>query len=198
MIQPIGYGQEVDYWSTIPSSITGSLDNGRQISNVGYTLDPTHPDAVNGFIPNHTTAYYEGILSSEARTIPIVSPFLTGRNYRGAAEGLKAWDDDLEDETHPDEISLTLSDKTITGFFYVNDPSNEADILAPDYAPPSENSSTYNDTPFPQLHDQKYGYNELENRQMDLCLLTNTTCNAGGVFDVLGSIGFSPLPFRGH
>lgn len=203
MIQPLGYGQEANYWSSIPASITGSLDNGRQISNVGYTFSPNHPDAVDGFIPNHTTQYYEGITSTEPRTVPLVSPFLTGRNYRGIPEGIKAWDDDLEDEASPDESSTLffgeLNDNKITGLFYVNDPSNEGNINAPEYSPPSENISSIYDTPFPQYHNKKYGYNELENRQMDLCLLTNTSCNEeSGVFDILGTIGFSPLPYHGH
>ncbi len=198
MIQPLGYGQEADYWSTVPATTSGDIDHGNQVSNAGFTLDPSHPDAVGGFIPNHEQEYYSGSTVHENRTIPLVSPFLTGRNFRGTALGLEpAWDDDKEDLNGIDENHFELGDKEITGFFYVNDPSNEADINHPAYEPPSYVNQ--DDPAFPQHHNKKYGYNELENRQMDLCLLTSTSCNAGGgVFSILAGLDFVPLPLHGH
>lgn len=66
-----------------------------------------------------------------------------------------------------------------------------------DYNSPNSNNT---DAPFPQVHGQKYGYNELENRQMDLCLLTSEGCNdgSGGVFSLVATISFIPLPLNGH
>ena len=155
-----------------------------------------------GYIDNYNLSYYQGSSTSEFRTVPNVAPFLTGRNYRVGTglSGADRWNDDMEDEDDLDETSLhPLNDNGITGIFYVNDPSNEGDVNHDDYYPPNSNS---NDPPFPQLHDEKYEYNELENRQMDLCLLTNTPCSSGGsngeVFTLLSTIGFVPLPEHGH
>lgn len=207
MIQPLGYGEEADYWSPVPASRTGTFNQGNQTSNIGYTIDPNHPNAdANGFIPNYELEYYVGSAYNgfAVRIIPLVSPFLTGRNYRGPGLGVEeTWDDDLEGNVF-EENHLILGDNKTTGLFYINDPSNEGNLDAEneqgdDYIHPSSNNSTTWDPPFPQLHDKKIGYNELKNRQMDLCLLTNTSCNANsGVFDILGAIEFSPLPLHGH
>lgn len=198
MIQPLGYGEEANYWSSTPSTRTGKIDHGDQTSNLGYTLDPDHPDEVGGFVPNHEQEYYSGTTVHEQRTIPIVSPFLTGRNFRGLGLGVEtAWDDDKETQGEPDDLlGDPLNDNKITGLFYVNDPTNEASMDHNGYTPASHIND--NDTPFPQIHTKRYGFNELENRQLDLCLLTSTSCHSGGVFDILAGIDFVPLPFHGH
>lgn len=204
MVRPLGYGQEADYWSATPSVTTGYINNASNtIDNAGRTFDPNHPDAIsNGsdYIDNYNKSYYEGSYATESRTIPNVAPFLTGRNYRGTLLSLnERWEDDEEDQDSEDETNLDIGDKTTKGLFYVNDPSNEADV---DHDPYYSPNSNWDDTPFPKLHDKKYGYNELENRLMDLCLLITEPCNSGGgngeVFTLVSTIGFVPLPEHGH
>jgi len=193
MIRPLGYGEAADYWSTIPSSSTGLMNSFSQISNKGFTADAGHKDAVDGSIHNHEQSYYEGTSDAEIRTIPNVSPFLTGRNYRGTSVSLdRTWDDDLEptslheDEENPLNFSNELVDKKINGLFYVNDPSNTY-----------ESNSAYS---FPQVHYKKYGYNELEKRRIDLCHLISSPCGAEphSIISFAGQLNFIPLPPHGH
>ena len=203
MIRPLGYGEEANYWDLAPSTTTGKLHTPEStIDNAGTTLDSTHIDAVDGFIDNYNQSYYEGSSLTELRTVPNVSPFLTGRNFRDGDDlsGDDRWNDDFEKQGSDDEVNLLLRDQEITGLFYVNDPSNEADVTDNEYVAPGANSNNASIPPFPQHHDKKFGFNELENRQMDLCRLTSTSCsNAdGGVLDILAHLDFVPLPLHGH
>ena len=204
MVRPLGYGQAADYWSTTPSTSTGLISNALStIDNAGTTDAPNHPDAnALGFIDNYNKEYYESIDNQDFRSVPNVSPFLTGRNYRGTALGLdERWEDDQEDPDHQDETNQDIGDKTTEGLFYVNDPSNEGNVEHDTYHSPNLN---WDDAPFPKVHTKKYGYNELENRLMDLCLLVENPCNSGSgngtgeVFTLVSTIGFVPLPLHGH
>ena len=204
MIRPLGYGDSANYWSpTSPSVTTGKVENVlTTINNAGTTFDNTHPDRdVNNFIDNYNLEYYQGNSQSEIRSIPNVSAFLTGRNYRTGIGiiGDDKWNDDFEAAGSDDEIHPDLGDKALEGLFYVNDPSNEANVADNEYEAPGANSNNATQPPFPQYHEKKFGFNELENRQMDLCMLTSTSCQpSSGVFDVFAHLDFVPLPLHGH
>lgn len=200
MIRPLGYGEEADYWSEIPSSTTGIFDGRDEFTplNNGKTWDEYLQEAV----PNYELEYYAApdLSTTEfgsdiaPRTVPNVAAFLTGRNYRGA-EGL--WQDDFySDPNNPDNIigneNNLIGDDDLTGVFYVNDPSNEASNAV---------DSAY--WPFPKQHDRRDGFNDLERRKMDLCKLTQACCPAHDcakepLFSLMERISFIPLPKGSH
>ncbi|MGB1294583.1 MAG: hypothetical protein ACPG6V_03825 [Flavobacteriales bacterium] len=195
MVRPIGYDQEIDYWSEVPSTSSGRIHNGNTQSNIGTTFDPAHPDAnANGFVDNYENEYYQGQTFDEIRTVPHLSPFLTGRNYRGSSVPVnETWADD--------ETSITkdvVGDNLLHGLFIVNDPSNEGDHLDPDFNHPGDADP---DTPFPQIHDNRKGFNELEKRKEDLCLILSNDCSNDvnhNLFRVMSTVRFIPLPEHGH
>jgi hypothetical protein len=104
-----------------------------------------------------------------------------------------------------------LADNTLAGDFYVNDPSNNAVSI-------SQNPQIIfgKGGSFPQLHDKRYQYNELEMRKQDMCELLQQNCvthtfpTAGTItstisisdvkvfFNILQGIDFIPLPLGGH
>lgn len=195
MIRPRGYGEPADYWSAIPSTDTGRFDNrfyGN--SNLGTTWD----NYLNAPVPNYDPDYYVSNGTAD-RIIPVVSPFLTGRNFRGNNN----WEDD--DYTNPNNDDNDLSnddfgDHEINGLFYVNDPSNESDESDIHFMyPPSQPASA--GTPFPKLHDNRTGFNDLQRRQMDLCNLANSCCDPTLCPDILSLVeqmAFMPLSKNAH
>lgn len=195
MIRPLGYGQEANYWEAIPSTSTGFFDDRFfGYDNHGKTWDEYAEQPQDNYKPN----YYVG----ESVTIPHVSPFLTGRNYRGLNEdGVPNWQDDFySDEDAPDNNTDGLfgstedlyiqGDNQLTGMFYVNNPANRSD----------ETGSG----PFPKHHENREGFNDLERRKKDLCRLANACCVSALdcekllTFRIINESLFAPLPMQGH
>ena len=51
---------------------------------------------------------------------------------------------------------------------------------------------------FPQLHTQRWGYNDLERRKGDLCRFIKYGCNFMDAMLLMESIKFMPLPKGSH
>ena len=127
--------------------------------------------------------YYEDVQ-------PNVSPFLTGRNYRGST---LEWEDDrfsnqLTDPDNDIQNQDPIADNTLKGLFWVNDPSNEA----------ASNSNQLEQ----ELNNKRDGFNDLERRKNDLCSLANGCCDKfcddNLLMDALKEATFIPLPTHGH
>jgi hypothetical protein len=207
MMMPRGYGQAADYWSTTPD-IFGSND----MAGTAYNFSNLIDSRFNTLSQNLGTTYdkYLGwqitntnLPQNTSNTTPqIVAPFITGRRFSSATFG--NWEDDeldnlsnLNKEVIPNTTIFT--DNTLIGLFYVNDPSNKYQTRSNGSALlPGQGGN------FPQIHDSKNGFNELERRRIDLCKFVNTPCiwdnNSNQIDIVYGmeSILMSPLPFKGH
>lgn len=192
MIRPLGYGQEANYWEAIPATSNGVFDARFYGStNKGKTWDEFSEQPQNNYKPD----YYVG----ENVSIVNVSPFLTGRNYRGVDDdGVPIWQDDFySDVNDPDNDigffgseDFEFGDNQLTGMFYVNNPSNRSD----------ETGSG----PFPKHHEKREGFNDLERRKKDLCRLANACCLSPMdceqllTFRIIKESLFAPLPMHGH
>lgn len=77
-----------------------------------------------------------------------------------------------------------LIDTGMDGLFYVNDPSNNLG------------------NEFPYIGDRKNGFNDLQRRKADMCMLLNADCSGSirkhPVAKMIGLIRFIPLPEGGH
>jgi len=212
-MMPRGYGEPANYWDPTPSYVlstenhSGLTDetidnrfgfndpvsaNPKTISNAGTTYDAfTSNDEPN-------LEYADKI---ENKSCQIVSPFITGRFY--STQTTNSWQDDEFNDNplqYPHEGYLGLaddhtnkSDEFMHGLYYVNDPSNESLI----------NTITGGlGGNFPQLHKKRWGFNDLQRRQDDLCRFLKTNCNGSihqlAVFDILQSIGLIAFPLGGH
>ncbi|MBK7691159.1 MAG: hypothetical protein IPJ31_08590 [Bacteroidetes bacterium] len=166
-VRPATYGQPAKYWTTIPDvapASDGFFDNrftgpfyntyttalGSQLGNGGITFD----NFLNNGVKN---AYLSNVASGPFQ---MVSPFLTGRRYSGGNN----WEDDeldnnnvLANPLNSDNI-LGFKDQDLKGLFFVNDPHN------------NNLSAGQIDGDYPKLHDQKWGFNDLERRKKDLCI----------------------------
>ena len=123
--------------------------------------------------------------------LQIVSPFITGREYNGKINGVDNWQDDNIDTSSVDNdlfsTNNNLSDNTITGAYFVNDPSNKFDY------------ATQSDGPFPGHSDRKNGFNDLQMRKEKLCQLLNLNCSESpGLLDIIQNIAHIPFPLGGH
>lgn len=194
MIRPLGYGQSADYWGDGSAGVSTSIGEVDQrfyfkndaapapsgtaeYTNLGLTWD----NDLGISIDNQKKEYYVG----ENRTVPNVSAFLTGRNYRA---GTDQWEDDRTFSGNPDNnlsIAATniLGDNKLTGLFYVNDPDNTSEIFDPIGS-------------FPQYNDARNGFNDLERRKLDLCRLIGSSCtsNTIDIRDVVMGTSFVPIP----
>ncbi|MCT4664811.1 MAG: hypothetical protein N4A45_06215 [Flavobacteriales bacterium] len=235
MIKPRGYGEPAIYWGPTPSVVDGPghtdtrEEGGNQFGVIvnthrGETHDPDHFTAVQNSV--ETVPTYPADFYSSNKKIPVVAPFLTGRNYRGSNYPLeRRYDDDKEfyyqndKENSEDEngnlLPISIDDKSTNGLFYVNDPSNEYNT--------EENFHTnyvhYRDNPiwggsdqriFPQYHYDRPGFNDLDRRMKHLCRLAICTqcsfstlsasdpCSPISVLQVAEAIKHVPLPQSGH
>ncbi len=213
MVRPLGYGEEANYWDPIPATHTGRIDNrfyGTENGNKGFTFEQDAP-VEEQRQANYKANYYAG----NNRTVPVVSPFITGRNYRGTQLGFQ--DDLYSNALHPDndieDEFNSVSDNKLTGLFYVNDPSNAYETLfssgLESYLYPSENVHDYdsnnllNPWLFPQLHDSnnsRHGFNELDLRSKDLCRLAHSCCltECKNINTLVNLINFMPFPEHGN
>jgi hypothetical protein len=200
MMMPRGYGQSADYWSNTPD-IFGPNDMSGTLYNFTNKID----SRFNFLLLNIGTTYDNFLLGpitnanltvNTTNTTPqIVSPFITGRRYSSST--LYNWEDDeldINKEQYP-----TL-DNSLTGLFYVNDPSNKYQTRLSGSTLPAGQGGV-----FPQYHDAKHGFNELQKRQIDLCNFVNAGCSWFDIvskqvllYDAMSSICQLPLPIKGH
>jgi hypothetical protein len=213
---PRGYQELANYWDAIPTvvtwqdahtnsvaasnSITGTGIDPRFMPTDPCTLTPRHVNnpgkTVNkiGTVvtkdPNMNYAYKTG-----NQTNQIVSAFITGRLYSSVTPG--NWEDDELDNTLSQEnngtpannyTDNTIGDNSLKGFYYVDDPSNDADGTN---LPDGKGGS------FPQIHDKKWGFNELELRKKFLCDFLSLPCSSNGNSPVILPTGIDRTPVIG-
>ena len=82
----------------------------------------------------------------------------------------------------------TIGDNSLKGLYYVDDPSNDAE-----YA----NLPNGKGGPFPQIHDKKWGFNELELRKAFLCNFLSLPCSGNGNSPVILPEGIDRTPVIG-
>lgn len=207
---PRGYGEEAVYWG---NTLTVVNYNPNPFGPVfGNTIDDRfdifsdingqHKDVINfnKTYDKYTQTHELNLDIHEKEnnaTNQIVSPFITGRKYSNYNGLPNPWqDDELNDGG---EIlngnKPELSDEKLTGFYIVNDPSNQSTTL-PMIGLPT--LALYNGGRYPQKHDQRWKFNELELRKQHLCKLLNSSCTFGTTLDILGVIFFVPFPLHSH
>jgi hypothetical protein len=212
----IGNSQQPKYWENTPGYIPGDIDQRTKFVFSPGSSNPNGPSrGIN--IENTYDDYLQTNVDNLARSRVVsntyhqtVSPFLTGRRYTSNGgfddasktfTGNVGWqDDELDDNGNEVLIPIGTStniwaDNLLTGFFYVNDPSNQA-ILSP----VGFSSVT------PQTHNDKFKYNDLQRRKDDLCKLLNTCCNCGlsvntspnVPLELIKALSFTPFPYGSH
>lgn len=200
MVLPRGYGEEANYWNAIPTYETKVINT---------TLKATLDDRFNQVDQNPGTTFerstqthelnHDMVEKTQNEWNQIVSPFLTGRRYSSATAN--HWQDDelhdlaIEAQLNSNLTNSFLADNLLTGLYYVNDPSNESQSIT---IYPQGLGGNY-----PQLHYQRWGFNDLDRRQKDLCDLIRLPCGVadGGVvpiFSIMRRALFLPLPLKGH
>lgn len=205
---PRGYRQTANYWDPIPDVVSESplVYAGQTIGlgttnderfafvelNVGKTFDHTYPTNAP-----HAKNNDEVELTTN-QSNQVLSPFLTGRRY--STETVNNWQDDELDDLQNGEGSvgapnspINKADDFMNGLYYVNDPSNKSTTI-------SGNSNLHSGKGgvFPQIHDKKWGFNDLQRRQKDLCAFIQGGCGSPKLLSTLNSIAFIPLPLQGH
>lgn len=213
---PRGYGEPANYWDAIPSYVTSSPvvpSNGfgdktsiddrffSDLNNIGKTRELT---------TNSDVANLDFIDQTSNLKNQIVSPFLTGRRYSSRPYP-DTWQDDELNNGIPANggegaigSNSLVSDEKLTGLYYVNDPSNEATSIPwnPFIQPPLDPGQGGN---YPQLHTQRWGFNDLKRRQTDLCDFIKLPCsglvgsgNTSTTLPMLKLISFIPFPLGAH
>tara|TARA_B110000459_G_C16499649_1_gene442777 strand:+ start:326 stop:1033 length:708 start_codon:yes stop_codon:yes gene_type:complete len=208
LVMTMSHGDSARYWDQMPSTVIGVFDtrdyeklSGISSMNEGKTWDqasgqPVDNQKMNYYSSLGTIAQTNNNLNfpSDEREFSNVSPFLTGRNYRDGDLRNPTWEDDeqspLKDGAINSQIAweIKMADDKMNGLFWVNDPSNDTiGHSYPDY--------------FPYKHDRRDGFNDLQRRKLDLCILAGP-CGAPNDEDimmkVLQEITFIPLPEHGH
>jgi hypothetical protein len=168
-VLPRGTGQEAKFWGSANqiSYMSGYIEHHLQIgkenkgvtelSNGSKIQNRTLPRIPNGSVPPGTSYDENNSTPSEFR-VPVVSAFLTGRNYYGPDVSGTVYVADDKVSTSDDQSDGQFAN----GLFYVADPYN-------DY-----NSTTH--TP-PGGSTRLNGYNDLEMRKTKLCQLVNMSCS---------------------
>ncbi len=77
--------------------------------------------------------------------------------------------------------------------YYVNHSSNKSMSITGNCNLPQGKEGV-----FPQIHDKKWGFNDLQRRQIDLCTFIQGGCGSPKLLSTLNSIAFIPLPLQGH
>lgn len=163
---PMGYTQPARYWLSTPDMIQGNVD-ARFVTNNGNTHDylrnATDPNLV---LPGRNAA---------AHYYPIVSGFITGRNFSGKVTGLPtaSWQDDL---IQP--LSEDFTDPSMDAFYQVNAPN--------DFYANYTNVSGYIGSRIPL--DQTFGYNDLLLRQNNLCMVLSMRCVPLGLVNMMAHV----------
>jgi hypothetical protein len=190
---PRGYHEEANYWDAVPTYVTSADAHTGSIN--GTTIDNRFTSVGNNPLPNtekNIGTTYDDIAASTVNNLNIVqkvknttnqiiSPFITGRLY--SSETANHWQDDNLNDNPPDpsgndpleskgEGSIgnpnhKLSDEKSAGLYYANDPSNEA-VTA---NLPNGKGGFY-----PQMHNKKWGFNELQRRLNDMCAFLKSGC----------------------
>lgn len=176
-VMPMGYGESAVYWdeNVAPDHLAGS----KIIDTRSGVVIPNENDKLTLHDGNYVKNYPEPNNAAIA-TFQRVSAFITGRIYRNSS-----YQDDMTKGTDDDETILKLKDDKITGFFYVNDPSNDA----------SPNGSSV--TSLFQDDDRQWPFNELERRKEDLCKLVQSEClPTPNTIPIIWGLTFSPTLFQ--
>lgn len=189
-----GVRMDARFYSSNPNN-TGTFENQGSTFEVNWAnpiLNLNSPHVENVSHSSKTANIYN----------QIVSPFITGRRYNSESSSNwqddELWDAGKESPVNASQTNYPMtfwkSDEKLTGFFFVNDPSNKSGTAL--------SNGTGGD--FPQNHTQRWGFNELEERKQKLCLLVNTQCGFEGsadhkrVLNILTMINHIPKPFRSH
>jgi hypothetical protein len=205
LISPSGRTPDCRFATKCNTALNGITISGAYEKNFGYTFEPNVNGGIGGGVPylniieNHD--FNERLSNS---TAPIVSPFITGRNF--ASNGSGWYDDWLNDTSEVFKVNALGNyatpllpsniDKTLKDFFFVNDPDNRRQSQVPN----ANNSlSGY----WPQNHDRKSAFNELERRRIDLCQFLRKSCyGTKGNEDMVGIMfelaTFEPFTPKGH
>jgi hypothetical protein len=204
-VYPRGFGEEANYWDATPSVVNINLYQGvspfnpfaNSIDDRFEVSGPTSPTLLANSGTTYQTyggASHEKNLNFTEKTKntvnQVVSPFLTGRKYSDKIAN--NWQDDrLNDVSELTLVNNVLADvdKSLIGLFYVNDPSNESS---------ASGFSGGIGGPFPQIHTQQWGYNDLQRRQEDLCLFLSQSCTGPTIIHVMQHIFLIPLPLHSH
>jgi hypothetical protein len=202
---PRGYQEPANYWDAIPTvvtwqdahtnsvaasnSITGTGIDPRFMPTDPCSLTPRHVNNPGKTVnkigtlvtkdPNMNYAYKTG-----NQTNQIVSAFITGRLYSSVTPG--NWEDDEFKNNNPDFDKFP--DNSLLGQYWVDDPSNDAD---------GANLSDGKGGSFPQIHDKKWGFNELELRKKFLCDFLSLPCSGNGNSPVILPEGIDRTPVIG-
>lgn len=187
-VRPRGYGKPAHYWDiAIPSHDTGFLDL-RFAYNAGFSNDTVAMKTVVGTGKVYNTSVGDSnanMPNMPYRVYPVVSPFLTGRNYAGSYLAPHYNDDEPGPGDNP--LDNKFDDRAL---FYVNDPANDG-------VPGTMMQSGYLGSPIgPQ---RRIGFNDLARRKKDLCQFLNSTCNSGPVgIRIATAVAFQPFPLASH
>jgi len=202
-----GFGEEANYWDATPSVVNINLYQGVSPFNpFANSIDdrfevggPTSPTLLANSGTTYQTyggASHEKNLNFTEKTKntvnQVVSPFLTGRKYINQVAG--SWEDDELNNSNsgveymPGVVNF-LADDQLTGLFWVNDPSNESSATG---------FSGGAGGPFPQIHTKRWGYNDLQRRQEDLCLFLSQSCTGPTIIHVMQHIFLMPQPLHSH
>lgn len=183
-VLPRGYGEPANYWKSTPDHFSGAagLDSWPK-ENMGVTQLPGGGTVKNLPIP------------CGERTFPVVSAFITGRNYGGLNAAPGTFEDDNPNNTATPipKYPADPDDNTLEGFFYTNDPFNSCASLI---------SSTDPDV----IDDMRGRHNDLNFRRDKLCEFLNRPCKASElaasleprVFDIMRVVNVVPLPRGSH
>ena len=184
-VNALAYGESARYW---PSTLDGA-SNIQQDANL-YPWGDTDPLQLNGK-NNGTTLVPPTDLAwnfttedevRDRRFFQHVSAFLTGRRFVQNQQPPGTWQDDELDDVNVE--GAPLGDNSAEGLFYVNDPSNDADL------------------DFPYESSLRPGFNDLLMRRNALCQFVNQSCITGpGISSTMGimaELAHIPLPLGGH
>jgi len=207
-LRPQGYGKSAVYWQTgQPDGVNEAFDDRFGSNNTaglgGTATINSHEDNFGQtydqfFQANEDNSKFEYDNKDDFKQA--VSAFLTGRRYRtqNTIHNSNPWDDDEFDHVNVEKavgyvgIGEELADDKISGLFYVNDPANEAQTIPSGLSPGKGGS-------FPQKHDKKWGYNELERRKKFLCNFVNRSCNSDpSAVDIVLSLKHIPFALGSH
>jgi hypothetical protein len=203
-IMPLGYGQAANYWDAIPSIQTNSLLPGTPTLDHNFIANENNNNTTYDVFTQSDEDNNDEVEITSNIYNQVVSPFLTGRRYSSVTSN--NWqDDELWDASIEAPIgalqaqwpqTFWKSDEKLTGLYFVNDPSNFSITRTLPFGKGGD---------FPQIHTQRWGFNELERRKKDLCNFVSHTCIVEVVevcpnilVKVVQSIKHVPLPIKGH
>lgn len=153
-IRPLGYGESANYWGSTPDRVYRRLDERGSVTRLDLGTYPSYD-----------------YLGKVNQMIPVVSAFITGRNYRGLWQTNPA-------NYYNDDDPNDADDDNMDGLYMVGDPVNG------------------NGMDYFNVTDKRYGFNELLRRKIDLCKIVSMGCDASSEILQIAS-STSEMPMRG-